>query len=151
MYEVETSINKTVLLSGSRACQPILGTYAGSQLFDDNLPCGLMFMFNYYRERIDSSFSLDPKKTSYAEEWSSLIKGEMNPNTKGSPIAPLISSNWRQRGTNNTDSEAGYNYMLNQCDDCGYCLAGCVAVAMGQVLNYWKSPVLTRMHFYPNG
>ena len=143
MYEVETSVNKTVLLSGSRACLPILATYAGSQLYDDNLPCGLTFLFDYYRERIDSSFSLDPKEWHYAGEWADLIRGKSRPSTKGTIIAPLISSNWRQHGTNDTDGVDGYNYMITNGDGCNHCLAGCVAVAMGQVLNYWKSPILT--------
>lgn len=147
MYEVETSINRTVLLSGSRACLPILGIYQGSQLFDDNLPCGLRFMFDYYRERIDSSFTLEPKEWFYADMWSELVSGTVKSTAKHDPIAPLVTSHWRQRGTNNSESVDGYNYMIEPGENCSHCLVGCVAVAMGQVLNYWKSPVLTFSQF----
>lgn len=142
LYEVETTLKKTILLSGSRACLPILGIYRGSHLNDTNLPCGLQFMLDYYRERIDSSFADTHIELFYAKEWKDLIKGVVPPLSKGTPIAPLTSSNWRQKGANNNNYVDAYNNQIQSGEGCQHCRAGCVAVAMGQVLYYWQHPVL---------
>lgn len=41
LFEVKTSINQTVLMSGSRDCLPILGTYKGSCISDGTPPIGI--------------------------------------------------------------------------------------------------------------
>jgi hypothetical protein len=142
LYEVETSLKKTVLLSGSRACLPILGIYQESHLNNTNLPCGLQFMLDYYRERIDSSFADDHVGLFYANEWSDLIRGIVPPTPKGTPIAPLTTSNWKQKGANNNENVDAYNVQIQSGNGCLHCRTGCVAVAMGQVLYYWQHPVL---------
>lgn len=142
LFEIETSLKKTVLLSGSRSCLPVLGIYEGSHLNDPNLPCGLRFMLDYYQERIDSSFANTTCPLYYSGMWDSLIRGIVQPTPKGTPIAPLITSNWRQKLANDCDTVNAYNFLIEPGNTCSHCLAGCVAVAMGQVLYYWKHPVL---------
>lgn len=143
LYEVETSLGKTVLLSGSRACLPVLGIYDDSHLKDKNLPCGLQFMLDYYKERIDSSFADNQCPLYYERKWDSLINGKLPASPKGAAIAPLISSNWRQQIPNSGENIDAYNIQIEGGSGCSHCKVGCVAVAMGQVLNFWQYPVLT--------
>lgn len=131
MYEVTTSLKLTVLLSGSKACIPVLGIYKGSHLNDTNLPCGLEFMLNYYRERIDSSFADKDISLYYEAEWKDLINGIIPSSVRGLPILPLTTSNWKQGAANDNDYIDAYNFFIEDGDDCNHCLAGCVAVAMG--------------------
>ena len=130
LYEVETSLKKTVLLSGSRACLPILGIYQESHLNNTHLPRGLQSMLDYYRERIDSSFADDHVGLFYANEWSDLIRGIVPPTPKGTPIAPLTTSNWKQKGANNNENVDAYNVQIQSGNGCLHCRTGCVAVAM---------------------
>lgn len=152
MYEVETSIGQTVLLSGSRACLPILGVHysdEGSYIENDSLPCGLQFMLDYYKERIDSCLADKNTKPYYYREWDTLINGIRQSIPRNAPIAPMLSSNWRQRVPNCCMGVDAYNIMCPQEDGCTHkSLAGCVAVAMGQVMYYWQYPVVTKKYIY---
>lgn len=143
LYEVETSSGQSVLLSGSRACLPILGTYKGSVLTDDSIPCGLDFMLNYYMERIDSSFTHYDYPLYYEDEWQKLINGKAPLAPKDSPVAPLLKSSWKQKYPNNEVYADAYNVEIVPGSGCSHCRAGCVAVAMGQVLYYWQHPILS--------
>ncbi|MBR4264648.1 MAG: thiol protease/hemagglutinin PrtT [Bacteroidales bacterium] len=53
----------------------------------------------------------------------------------------LLSSRWGQFGTNDVGcGEAGYNILMpeSSCGSvCIHCAAGCLAVAVGQIMNYW--------------
>jgi len=71
-------------------------------------------------------------------------------NQKASPgavdiVSPLLTSIWGQRRSNNGVCDA-YNHYVTKTSsscDCGdqKCAAGCVAVAMAQVMYYWRYPV----------
>ena len=141
LFEVKTSINQTVLMSGSRDCLPILGTYKGSCISDEELPCGLNFMLEYYKQQIDTSFVVSRSKASqYQQDWDMLLAGDIPSSTKRPSIAPLTKSKWGQRSKHVGYDE--YNYLIECDDDCQHCIVGCVAVAMGQLVYYWKYPAL---------
>lgn len=145
MYEV-TLDSVSLLLSGSKACYPIL---AQTQVFSgplfnryDSIPKGLQIFINEYLSQIELCFSIDTISLYHESMWDSLIRGiNLEPRSRTS-IGPLIRSRWDQKGCNNNISIVGYEYhtpaIQNGCD---HALAGCVAVAMGQVMNYWKYPV----------
>ena len=147
LYEVETSIGQTVLLSGSRACLPILGVHCsdeGSYIENDSLPCGLQFMMDYYKERIDTCLSDKRAKLYYEKQWDSLIRGIPPTVSRNVPIAPMLSSNWRQKYPNDNMYVDAYNAQTPSGNGCSHCRVGCVAVAMGQLMYYWQYPVVTK-------
>lgn len=52
----------------------------------------------------------------------------------------LLSTRWGQSETNDNNCQ-GYNYLMpenSSCSEtCFHCCAGCLAVAVGQIMNYW--------------
>ena len=54
---------------------------------------------------------------------------------RAAAIAPLLSTKWGQRSP--------YNNMAPEYAPGSHCAAGCLAVAMAQVLKYWASPATT--------
>lgn len=74
--------------------------------------------------------------------WDGLLRGEKIPLKAENSVPPLVSSHWGQARTNDHQCP-GYNekvpYPSLNCY-CSKCTAGCVAVAMAQIMNYWKYP-----------
>ena len=150
IYEVLFQNGNTVLLSGSKACIPILGcnfSKKGESIVDnDDLPPGLQAMLDGMLIDIDSALLNDTITLYYQAEWDELISTDfLNNRNVATQHGPLLTSIWGQRYSNdywNSDPHA-YNYYVTKtsssCDD-DYCPAGCVAVAMAQVLYYWKHP-----------
>lgn len=142
LFEVTTSANQTVLLSGSKSCLPILGTYKGSCLANDGIPCGLAFMLDYYKQQIDTSFVQGYRNSlQFENEWNDLLTRNITTITRAPAVGPLTKSKWGQKSRNQLDDE--YNYLIDGNNNCNHCLVGCVAVAMGQLVYYWKHPALS--------
>ena len=151
MYEVVFKNRAAILLSGSKACLPILGYYIKAEhdnasVFDttnENVPDGLQTLLFEYTQQIEWCFNQRNIELYYEEQWNELQdnnSSRTNPPTRMN-VAPLLKSKWGQSRSNNSDCQA-YNYYAPASSSCpcGHCLAGCVAVAMGQIINYWKYP-----------
>lgn len=144
LYEIVTDTT-TLLLSGSKACKPILGEYnssSGSLIEQyDNLPCGLRFFVDCYITQIEKCFHDGVDRNYHQETWDSLINGVEIQN-RFLAVEPLIYTRWKQKGCN-MGYGVGYEYYIpgisNECD---HCKAGCGPVAMGQVMKYWNYPVV---------
>lgn len=159
MYEVVFDDGQGVLLSGSKACLPVLGYYdvtvKGSSIFDDDVSCCLKSMLSEYETQIAQCFKNDTITLYHQSDWHNLREtgtlknaDKSTNNLKASPgavdiVSPLLTSRWGQGIPNygNFD-DCAYNFYAPYSDcGCGKCLAGCVAVAMAQVMYYWKYPV----------
>ena len=147
MYEVQTSENTSVLLSGNKNCRPLLGFYEcsqGSLLHDStDIPEGLRFLLDWYYEQIVQSFDEAKMGASNVSVWDSIVEVLSTPSAKSlSSVGPLTTSSWGQSFSNDRygDSNA-YNYYIPAGGSCSHQLVGCVAVAMGQLMYYWKYPV----------
>ena len=150
LYEV-TADSISVLLSGSRACYPLLGKYHtpnGPLLNDyDNLPDNLRWLIDGYIAQIVPCFSNDTIRLYYNDEWNNLIEGtNLSNREEGENVVLEFTSKWSQQGCNiNNDNNPiiGYEYYMppDANNSCNHSVVGCGAVAVGQVLNYWKHPV----------
>lgn len=112
------------LLTADDNFPPLLG-YSDNGRFDaDNIPPAFSDLIAYYTAQIDYF-----QQNGHVAEISSPSPGELA--GKYSPIAPLIKSKW--------DQFEPYN---NKCPTVGgvHCATGCVAVAMAQVMNYYRYP-----------
>jgi len=158
IYEVIFNDNEGILLSGSKACLPILGYFTcgeNQSVFDDDAPDGLKFMLEEYKGQVDLCFQNDTIQLYCQDKWRTLLQkeGVLEATTGNIIVQPLLTSRWGQRIPNNgTQSNPeqcnAYNYYapIKNCDTCKTkCLAGCVAVAMAQIMYYWKYPV----YYYP--
>jgi hypothetical protein len=163
MYEVIFSDGTAVLLSGSKACKPILGRYTKpnndkTSIFDTTnvyVPPGLRDMLNGYSGEIDFCFEEQNMELHYKQEWEELQQAHLLKNntftTKAiSEVGPLLKTAWGQSWSNDEYIEikcTAYNHYINKtenkCDACEAekCPVGCTAVAMGQIMYYWKFPV----------
>lgn len=145
LYQILYKDKSFVLLSGSKACLPILAygeTQSRIPIWNDahDTPEGLMNLVNQYEVHVRHCFSSDTITLAFQSEWRSLIS-----NTKSSTsivVPNLLTSKWGQTKSNDNEDEDAYNYFIEQPANCSHkAPTGCVAVALAQVLNYWKYPV----------
>ena len=117
-----------VLVSSHRSLIPILG-YSFEHAIDfDDLPPQLNSIINSYKENIELVIANSIEPSEYVNNlWNQYFNNE-NLVREIRDVSPLITANWNQGGQWN-----------NQCP--GEALVGCVAVAMGQVMYYWKNPI----------
>lgn len=146
LYEVRfDSIN--VLLSGSKACLPVLGYYKGEVSIVsnfDSLPCNLRSFIDSYIEEIESCFANNTIRLYYGDEWDDLLEGTLSDTRSSIVVEPLIKTKWNQSFSNDTCDLVAYNHFIPP-DDSHHCLhqlVGCGAVALAQVMNYWQYPIL---------
>lgn len=77
MYEVIFDNGWGVLLSGSKACLPVLGYYETKRtqsIFADDVPCGLQDMLENYKQQIALSFANDSIRLYDQKEWRQLLE-----------------------------------------------------------------------------
>lgn len=117
-----------VLVSYHQNIIPILGYSFDYNIDFNNLPPQLERILNSYRENIKSILINNNDTKEYIDNlWDQFLDNENN-HRELRDVSPLISANWNQGGQWN-----------NLCP--GEALVGCVAVAMGQVMYYWKNPI----------
>ncbi len=108
-----------VIVSGDNRTVPILGY--GDEEFDmDDMPCGLQYLLNIYKEHIDQllenpDMTLSPTKA-----------------TTGTDVGPLLKTKWDQRKPFNNNCPL-YNGNKR-------CVTGCVCTALSQIMFYWTYP-----------
>lgn len=150
IYEI-SSDKQTLLLSGARNCLPIIG-YCGKsdssiiELYKrKELPCGMQAMLDGYigqikyanRRSTDISYE-------YLRKWGQLLYDSVPEEMRSiTTVGPLLKTIWGQKYPNEGDSVDAYNYHIPPGDSCAHCYAGCTAVAMAQIMNYWIHPVLS--------
>lgn len=146
LYEVELANGAEILLSGNRACKPVLAHgYSGSIIqTEDELPGGVQFFVDSYLEQIEHAFTYTDTLP-YVAEWEELkVFDDKQIGVKGAVVvAPLLTSKWGQDESNCGGDHEAYNHYVNHFYNGTRCKVGCVAVAMGQIMNYWKYPVWT--------
>jgi len=158
LYEVVFKNSAAILLSGSKACLPVLGYYIKPEndnraIFDTVnafVPPGLHALIQGFVREVEYCFSQNNIELYYENEWDKLQQSNLS---RGDPpttiiVAPLLTTRWDQQWSNDGDCPA-YNYYVTEqnsrqcgdenCDD--LCPVGCTAVAMGQIMKKWNYPV----------
>ena len=147
LYEVRFRTGATVLLSGNKSCIPILGYILPEKGDDstdgilnhyDELPDGLRYFVDMYAAQVEYCFQNEVPEA-YKKEWNGLQQYDANKSGNTRSVAPLISTKWGQSEAN-CGSLNAYNYYAPGCGTITHCMAGCVAVAMGQILKKWNYP-----------
>ncbi len=125
--------NGFVIVSAESETTPVLG-YSVKSAFDPaNIPPSLKEWFQHYRNQIqllrDGRFN--------SAVCTEMSFSDVNPGKEvkeSTEILPLIKTKWEQGCYYNSfcpyDAEG----------PCEHVLVGCVAVVMGQIMNYWKYP-----------
>lgn len=128
-YVLNFKQNGFVIISADNAAPPVLGYCYNNKFKQADLPPGLEYLLSRYKGEI---FSLRTEKVEPTKEiknkWEQLLDDKVSgfKSAKGS-VSPLILSTWAQ----------GWSYnMYCPVDNGTHVPAGCVAVAMAQVLYY---------------
>lgn len=147
LYEVVSDRGINVLVTGNKLCLPVVGRYEvidNNSIFGGthNLPCGLKKFIQSYKEQVEYTFQTQGIESIHESEWYGLINHENVYSDRDiGNVEPLIKTHWGQGALNGGCCPAAYNYYTPSGEDCEHSLVGCVAVAMGQVMNYWKWPL----------
>lgn len=132
----------TIIVPGVKCLPPVLGVIGfSSNSINDyfNVP-GSDYFLNRYIHFVKTAISSDIRDVS--SQWEQI---EYNEPTRSILVEPLITTKWGQSGSNDGREQVAYNYYVEEtCDNCssGVSPLGCGAVAMGQVMNYYKYPIL---------
>ena len=156
IYEVLFQSGEMVLLSGNKACIPVLGYSLPTEASTPqsvlgnyaDIPDGLQDVLAEYEEQILYCFRNNLMSNHY-EDWQNLQNFESDRANTTEIVSPLLTTKWGQDKSNdilNWSVCQAYNYYVSDthsscsCPDKS-CPTGCVATAMAQIMNYWKYPV----------
>lgn len=133
-YIVNLGNEGFVIVAADSRVTPILA-YSTSSIFEgQQLPPNMAFLLGEYQEQMDE---IDRQQigTTFpvSAEWEKLRHPQRN-HTRDIVVSPLITSKWSQ-----------FPYYNALCpveprSASGHASAGCTAVAMGQILRYWRYP-----------
>lgn len=133
---------QTIIVPGIKCLPPVLGVIGfSSNNVDDyyEMP-GSNYFLNRYANFVKTAIGRNTREVS--SQWE---RNEYNEPTRSILVEPLITTKWTQDASNHGGDPVAYNYYVEEtCEDCLSDVSplGCGAVAMGQVMNYWKYPVL---------
>jgi len=132
-----------ITVSANDATVPILSYSYGGEYKENDFhnPAYLDWMENYSKE-IDSVRIYNIPNDSTIQEWNKILYKNFIEYKSNKTVSPLIKTCWGQSHTNDGYCP-GYNSLCpsdNDCD-CDHCDAGCVAIAMAQIMKYWMHPV----------
>ena len=120
-----------VIVSSEDKTIPYLGYSFSSQFKLDNMPDNLNGLIDLYKREItDHKNSNEPRSDEIQNLWENYLSDNPERNDYRN-VSPLIEAEFDQSGSwnNIVQSEIGFNAPV-----------GCVAVAMSQVMHYWKHP-----------
>ena len=147
-YEVCFNNGFSVLVSGHKQCTPILGYFfhkkgpADEEWIDpiEQLPPAYIQLLDYYTTTLDSLFKNAMNGLDEHPGWFQLSVVDTGIIYRTIIVDTLISSKWGQDKSNDLykPDKHAYSYYVYNINNCNNAPAGCVAVAMGQILNYWS-------------
>lgn len=123
-----------VIVAGDDAVRPILGFSFDSDFRSDDIPDNVQYWLNTYKKQIEYVRQNAPNSIAFSKEWDKVLSGNTNEilNTPDA-VSPLTKTKWNQ---------APFYNAFCPYDDSrqSRTVAGCVAIAMAQVMRYWAYP-----------
>ena len=127
-----------LIVSADDAAPPVLGYSFEGAFFLDSIEGGMRYILEKYlneifylrKNRIDATDKIKDEWKEYLSE--DLFKSKAVINTS---CSPLIQTSWHQGFIDNSQSSSYNRYCPSGC------YAGCTAVVMAQILNFWKDKV----------
>ena len=147
--------NDWVAISTDKNIDPVLA-FSEENSYSDSINPNAKFWFELYDYYIYNAkqnkiYEEEDKNKDYPQLWKDLIANDLGKymqKSLGNNIAPLITTKWGQSESNTGNDPYAYNYYAlagkdnsgNTCNQT-HALAGCPAVAAGQILRYWEYPM----------
>ena len=141
LYEVCYRNGCSALVAGVKSVMPVLAcrTEGGSDSFLQNSgENGLSYFVEKFASKMESL--IENHFDTIDDQWKTLLDGDM-PALRGREVyGPYITTRWKQTSSNDGQPDAYNYYVSKKCDRENRCAAGCVPVAMAQIMNYWQHP-----------
>jgi len=138
VYNVKDN-NGFIIVSADDAVTPILG-YAFEGKYDsiNQPPAFIEWMSNFKKQLKSIKVTKSNVLSHVKSEWSKIKTANTITNeTTSTEVAPLLTTTWNQTCYYNSYCPQDVNALVGHC---GHVRVGCVAVAMAQIINYWKYP-----------
>lgn len=136
-YVYSSNNNSFLIVSGDDATRPVLGFSFDSEFDPNFIPPNVEYWLSYYKEQIRYVRENNIQATAVtAKEWAKVLSGGYDFTTSTlDAVSPLTRTKWNQ---------APYYNDFCPYDDSRQArtVAGCVAIAMAQVMKYWNYPAL---------
>ncbi len=127
--------NSFVIVSGDYSIPPVLGYSQNNQFSFDKASPGLLYLLERYKAEINYSRDHRLEATSKTNElWNKYLEVSKLQGSTKSSVLPMITTRWSQ------GNDFNYYCPYDAGEGCK-CLAGCTAVALAQILNYWNCKV----------
>lgn len=122
-----------LLLSPDKRLQPIIGWSLHNAFNTEILPPALEYLFTYYDKQIYFVCNQERIDISIHPDWTHYLAPDFKAKNR-TGVGPFLTSQW--------DQGCYYNTWFPEESQgpCGHLYAGCVAVAMGQIMNFWEYP-----------
>lgn len=124
-----------VIVAADSRVTPILAYSTSSTFKGQQLPPNMAFLLGEYQEQMDEIDRQQiAESASVLAKWEELRHPVRNHQTRDIVVGPLITSKWSQ--------ELYYDAQcpMDENSASGHAVAGCTAVAMGQIMRYWRHP-----------
>ena len=123
-YYIVNTDKGYVIVSGDDRARTVLAYGDGSLEDMNNIPDNMQFFLDMYKVEME-----------YLQAHPGQVVKTRSA-SRGESVAPMLSTLWQQGSTN---GRSPYNRLCPQTGG-SYCLVGCAAVSMAQVMNFWKYP-----------
>lgn len=137
-FYVYSGMDKSFLIvSGDDVARPILAFSIDGDFPSEELPPNLRYWLNYYKEQIKYARENNLQANAQiAKEWALILSGgNINITNYPEAVTPLIKTKWNQAPFYN-------DYCPYDDSRQSKTVAGCVAIAMAQVMKYWAYPTV---------
>jgi len=136
--------NDWVIVSSDKRADPVLA-YSDEHSYSEIIPQSVNFwleQYDLYIYKVKTQNYFDEENIDYNEVWNDLLDNNLlkYKQTKEVVVSPLISTKWGQSQSNTGNDPYAYNYYAPPGDNCEHTLAGCPAVAAGQIIKYHQYP-----------
>ena len=124
-----------VMVAADERVRPILGYSYSNNFVAEDIPDNVRSWLENYSKQIKTAIDNDSQLCSETRTmWELLRSGRATATRNITSIAPLLQTTW--------DQGCYYNQFCpeDSLGTCGHVWAGCVAVAMAQVVRYWEWP-----------